>query len=42
MKKKDFISNIYNGKDDNTYFLFNVLNIIEPTIINYEFAKSDN
>ena len=41
MKKKDFISNIYNGKDDNTYFLFNVLNIIEPTIINYEFAKSD-
>ena len=40
-EKENFISNIYNAQDKNTYFLFNVLKIIEPTVKNYEFSKSD-
>lgn len=40
-EKKDFLSNIYKGKDENSYFLFNVSKIIEPTIKNYDSVTSE-
>jgi len=40
-EQKDFLSNIYKGKDENSYFLFNVSKIIEPTIKNYDSVTSE-